>query len=120
MNYFDSDRGDLKTDSQGKFTTGSDRELLYLVRSTLIGDDPDSLLPHLDEHLTFLQGLYADSKLTFGGPFYTTEGKKPGDGMYALKVGSLEEALRLAHEGDPFHRLNIRDNEVILWSKDDW
>lgn len=120
MNQFDTNRGDLKTDPQGKFTTDPGRELLYLVRSTLIGNDPNSLLPHLDEHLTFLQGLQVDGKLMFGGPLYTTEGKRTGDGIYALKVGSLEEALHLAHEGDPFHRLNIRNNEVILWSKGDW
>ena len=36
--------------------------------------------------------------------------------MYMLKVESLEEAMQIV-EQDPFHRLGIRQSEILVWQR---
>ncbi|WP_052672553.1 YciI family protein [Aliterella atlantica] len=94
----------------------SAHEPFYFVRSILNGNEPKAISATLQEHLAFLKILHEDGKLTFVGPFQTIEGRLTGDGMYILKVESLEEAMQIV-EQDPFHRLGIRQPEVSIWQR---
>lgn len=91
-------------------------EPFYLVRSTLSGDDPKAISSALQEHLAFLKTLHNEGKLPFVGPLQTIEGRLTGDGMYALSVDSIEEAMQIV-ELDPFHRLGIRKAEILIWQR---
>ena len=68
-------------------------EPFYFVRSTLKGNDPKAIGAVLQEHLAFLKILHDARKLPFVRPFQTIKGRLTGDGMYLLKVESLEEAM---------------------------
>jgi len=90
-------------------------EPFYLVRSTLIGDDPRAIGPVLQEHLDFLKPLYDEGKILFVGPFQSLDGRLNGDGMYVLCV-TLEEAMQVV-EQDPLHQRGIRQPEILIWQR---
>ena len=89
-------------------------EPYYLVFSTLIGDDPASILPHLSDHLAYLKPHHESGRMALGGAFQTLDGNSNGNGMYALAVASLEEAREIV-ENDPFHRRAVRRYEIVIW-----
>ena len=92
-------------------------EVLFLVYTRLAASSFDELKPHLPDHLNFIKELKTQGKLVMAGPFYTVEGKNTGDGLYVLKVDSLEEAQRVTAE-DPMHKLGLRTPTVQPWVKD--
>jgi uncharacterized protein YciI len=89
-------------------------ELLYLVMSRLVGDDPSTLMPKLEEHLAF--GADLDNRgITFdGGPLMTRDGQNSGTGMYILRAASLAEAEQIASQ-DPLHAAGLRVPTVSPW-----
>lgn len=92
-------------------------DVFFLVYTTMTAASFGELKPHLPEHLQFIQELKNQGKVVMAGPFYTVEGSNTGDGMYVLRVDSLEEAQRLT-EGDPMHKLGLRTPTVRPWVKD--
>lgn len=91
-------------------------EPFYLVRSTLIGDDPRAIGPVLQEHLAFLKPLHDEGKIPFVGPFQSLDGRLNGDGIYVLRVDSVEEAIQIV-EQDPLHQRGIRQSEILIWQR---
>jgi uncharacterized protein len=99
---------------------GKGHEVLYLVYSELVGDDPDAIFASLAEHLTFLSRLDHDGRLVTGGPLETPDGANSGNGIYVLRAASLPDAERIAAR-DPLHERGIRMPRVHRWNrKTDW
>jgi uncharacterized protein YciI len=91
-------------------------ELLYFVDTRLADDDPRSITSMLREHPKLLSDLDAQGKLAFGGPLDTPSGARSGNGMYALRVGSMAEA-RTILDRDPLHRSGIRVAWIYPWHR---
>lgn len=92
-------------------------DVFFYVYTEMKASSFNELKPHLPEHLKYLSELKHQGKVIMAGPFYTAEGSNTGDGMYVLKVDNLSEAQRLV-EGDPMHKLGLRNPTVRPWVKD--
>ncbi|WP_181140729.1 YciI family protein [Streptomyces sp. Ru62] len=89
-------------------------ELLYLVMSRLVGDDPSTLLPKIKEHLAFGADLESRGITFEGGPLMTPDGENSGTGLYILRAASLAEAEQIASQ-DPLHAAGLRTPTVSPW-----
>ncbi|MFJ1732966.1 YciI family protein [Streptomyces sp. NPDC088254] len=89
-------------------------ELLYLVMSRLVGDDPSTLMPKIKEHLAFGANLEARGITFEGGPLMTPDGENSGTGLYILRAISLAEAEQIASQ-DPLHTAGLRIPTVSPW-----
>lgn len=81
-------------------------------------DKPGKLQVRADtrpEHLAYLQGLNAEKKLAFAGPFLDAEGK-PNGSMVVLEAPDLEAAGALA-AADPYAKAGLFANvEIRQWN----
>jgi uncharacterized protein YciI len=99
---------------------GEDHELLYLVMSRLVGDDPSVLRTKLREHLAFGDELHRRGVVIDGGPLMKSDGETSGTGMYILRAASLADAEEIASR-DPMHIAGLRVPTVSPWfRKTDW
>jgi carboxymethylenebutenolidase len=89
-------------------------EMLYFVSTNLVGDDPSALGSVLREHTAFLKRLNNEGRLMFCGPLETADGSNTGDGIYAIRAASLEEAESVVAQ-DPMHKAKIRAATVRPW-----
>lgn len=97
-------------------TFGDGHELLYFVRSDLVGEDPQAIFAALDAHLSFLSQLSEEGILVAGGPLETAEGVFSGDGIYMLRAASLTAARQIVAR-DPLHLKGIRIPNVLRWNR---
>lgn len=74
----------------------------------------DELLPHLEDHLAYLQRLEREGKLFAAGPFLDDHDRFAGPGMLIYRADSREAAAELA-AGDPFHARGLRTFEIRPW-----
>ena len=81
-------------------------------------DKPGALQVRLDtrpDHLAYLNGLNADGKLAFAGPFLGDDGKPTGS-LVAVKVETIEEARQIA-DNDPYAKAGLFASvEVKAWN----
>jgi uncharacterized protein YciI len=90
------------------------RRKFYVVLSTPKAA-PEALTPHLPDHLEYMIGLERDGVLFASGPL-TSPGDGPrGEGLTILRVGSAEEAARIAQR-DPFYVNGLRDFDIKEWT----
>ncbi|ANH05861.1 YciI-like protein [Shinella sp. HZN7] len=84
----------------------------------LCQDKPGALQVRLDtrpDHLAYLNGLNADGKLVFAGPFLGDDGKPTGS-LVVVKAETIEEARQIA-ENDPYAKTGLFASvEVKAWN----
>ena len=84
----------------------------------LCQDKPGALQVRLDtrpDHLAYLNGLNADGKLAFAGPFLGDDGKPTGS-LVVVKAETIEEARQIA-ENDPYAKAGLFASvEVKAWN----
>lgn len=84
----------------------------------LCQDKPGALQVRLDtrpDHLAYLNGLNADGKLAFAGPFLGDDGKPTGS-LVVVKAEAIEEARQIA-ENDPYAKAGLFASvEVKAWN----
>jgi uncharacterized protein YciI len=88
------------------------RKTLYAVISR-VNAAPEEILPHVVDHLTYMDGLEAKGLLWASGPF-VQPGVLVGDGLTIFRTASLEEARQLI-EDEPLTKLNLRTYEIHPW-----
>lgn len=67
------------------------------------------------EHLTFLEGLNAEKKLAFAGPFLDAEGKP--DGSLVVIEASDRAAAEALAAADPYAKAGLFDSvQVRQWN----
>lgn len=108
---------DASTDSTAESQAHSDaltegflHKLLYCCFTTPVRPFGD-LLPHLEDHLSYLQTLEREGKLFAAGPFLDEHDRFSGPGMLIYRAVSREEATQIA-DGDPFHARGLRSFEI--------
>lgn len=76
----------------------------------------DGMMPHLEDHLTWLIELERTGAVFASGPFLpSADGEPPsGEGMTILRAETREEAEALARQ-DPFVRAGVRTFELRPW-----
>lgn len=81
-------------------------------------DKPGHLQVRLDarpDHVAFLNGLNADKKLAFAGPFLDADGK-PNGSMVVIEAADLAAAEALA-AADPYARAGLFEHiEIKPWT----
>jgi len=81
-------------------------------------DKPGALQVRLDtrpEHVKFINGLIAEKKLAFAGPFLDAEGKSNGS-LVVIEAENLAAAEALA-ASDPYAKAGLFDSvEVRAWN----
>ena len=84
----------------------------------LCQDKPGALQVRLDtrpDHLAYLNGLNADGKLAFAGPFLGDDGK-PNGSLVVVKAETIDEARQIA-ENDPYAKAGLFASvEVKAWN----
>ena len=90
------------------------RQKLYVVLSTPKAA-PETLTPHLPAHLEYMIGLERDGVLFASGPLTSPGGGPRGEGLTILRVGSAEEAAKIAQR-DPFYVNGLRDFDIKEWT----
>jgi uncharacterized protein len=73
----------------------------------------DRMLPHVAEHLRYMNELEERGILFASGPF-VLEGVLVGDGLTILRAKSLDEARQLMEE-EPLIKLGMRTFEIKKW-----
>jgi uncharacterized protein YciI len=76
---------------------------------------PERLKPFLPAHLDYMIGLEKRGLVFASGPLTDGEGPPSGLGLTVLRVGSAEEARRIA-EADPFFVNGARTYELKQWT----
>ena len=67
------------------------------------------------DHLAYLNGLNADGKLAFAGPFLGDDGKPTGS-LVVVKAETIEEARQIA-DNDPYAKAGLFAHvEVKAWN----
>jgi uncharacterized protein YciI len=81
-------------------------------------DKPGALQVRMDtrpQHLAFLEGLNADKKLAFAGPFLDADGKPDGS-LVVVEAADRADAEALA-ASDPYAKAGLFDSvEVRQWN----
>lgn len=81
-------------------------------------DKPGSLQVRLDtrpEHVAFLEGLNAQQKLAFAGPFLDADGK-PNGSLVVVEAPDLAEARALS-AADPYAKAGLFESvEIRQWN----
>lgn len=89
-----------------------------MLYAFLCQDRPGALQVRLDarpEHLEWLNGLNAEGKLAFAGPFVGQDGNSNGS-LVMVEAASMEEAKTLA-AADPYARAGLFASvEVRPWN----
>jgi uncharacterized protein len=85
---------------------------LYAVISH-VNAAPEDILPHVVDHLTYMDEPEAKGLLWASGPF-VQPGVLVGDGPTIFRTASLEEARKLI-EDEPLTKLNLRTYEIHTW-----
>ena len=84
----------------------------------LCQDKPGALQVRLEtrpDHLAYLNGLNADGKLAFAGPFLGDDGKPTGS-LVVVKAETIDEARQIA-ENDPYAKAGLFASvEVKAWN----
>ncbi len=84
----------------------------------LCTDKPDHLQVRLDNrpaHLAWLNGLNAEGRLKFAGPFLGEDGKPTGS-LVAVEAADLAAASQLSSE-DPYAKAGLFSNvDVKAWN----
>jgi uncharacterized protein YciI len=90
------------------------RQKLYVVLS-MPKAAPEALTPHLPAHLEYMIALERDGVLFASGPLTSPGGGPRGEGLTILRVGSAEEAAKIAQR-DPFYMNGLRDFDIKEWT----
>ena len=73
----------------------------------------EQMLPHVADHLEYMNGLEAEGLLFGSGPFIR-HGVLLGDGLTILQTGTIEEARDLM-ENEPLIKLGLRTFDLRPW-----
>jgi uncharacterized protein YciI len=89
-----------------------------LIFTFICKDKPEALdvrMSNRPAHVDYLNGLNAEGKLKFAGPFLGEDGKPTGS-LVAVEADDRAEAERIA-EGDPYARAGLFESvEISPWS----
>ncbi len=89
-----------------------------MLYALICNDAPGKLQVRLDtrpEHVAFLDGLNADGKLAFAGPFLGAD-EKPTGSLVVVEAGSEDEAREIA-TADPYAKAGLFDSvEIRRWN----
>ena len=89
-----------------------------MLFALICNDKPGALQTRIDNrpaHVAFLEGLNAEKKLAFAGPFLGDDGKPTGS-LVVLDVADKGEAERLAKE-DPYAKAGVFASvEIRAWN----
>jgi uncharacterized protein YciI len=89
-----------------------------MLFAVICNDKPGNLQLRVDNrpaHVAFLEGLNAEKKLAFAGPFLDGDGKSCGS-LVVIEAPDLEAAKALAAE-DPFAKVGVFGTvEVRAWN----
>ena len=89
-----------------------------MIFTIICKDKPGSLevrTSNRPAHLDYLNGLNADGRLRFAGPFLGEDGKPVGS-LVAVEAADRAEAQALA-AGDPYARAGLFDStEILPWN----
>jgi uncharacterized protein len=81
-------------------------------------DKPGALQTRIDnrpDHVAFLEGLNADGKLAFAGPFLGAD-EKPMGSLVVVEAGTQDEARELA-SADPYNKASLFASvEIRRWN----
>jgi len=87
---------------------------LFVVESTAetTSEEMQAVLP---DHLAYQKDVEAQGKLFLAGPLSDASGElMEGTGMIVYRVGTIEEALKLA-DADPMHAKGVRSYKIRKW-----
>lgn len=87
---------------------------LWVVISTPVADR-ETYMPHLPEHLRYIEGLDREGRIFAAGPLATLDDERKGRGLIILIAGDASSARRLA-DGDPLHRRGLRSYTLERWT----
>ncbi len=73
----------------------------------------DLMVPHVAEHLAYMNALEAEGRLWASGPF-VKDGVLVGDGLTILSVATIEEA-RQAMDEEPLVKRGLRRFDLRRW-----
>ena len=89
-----------------------------MLFALICNDKPSSLQVRTDarpDHLAFLQGLNAEKKLAFAGPFIDADGKANGS-LVVVEAPDMDAAKALA-AADPYAKAGLFANvEIRQWN----
>ena len=88
------------------------KQRLFVALSTARAS-AEEMLPHVAEHLEYMNGLEARGLLFASGPFIES-GVLVGDGLTILQTETIEEARSLM-EAEPLVRLGMRTYDLRPW-----
>lgn len=114
-----SDLRDTMGPEAQKVLDGLLRKRLYVafIRPVRPLDDELSaqITALLPQHFTWLLEQEREGRVFAAGPFIGDDGESyPGDGMFILQAGSLEEARALTAQ-DPINAAGLRTADVRAW-----
>lgn len=88
--------------------------LFYLIHTKPAGP-LESIFAHLEEHLRYHERLTDEGKVYRAGPLWAADGVHwAGEGMILVRVGSYEEARKIAEE-DILHSSGARTYTITPW-----
>jgi uncharacterized protein YciI len=88
------------------------KKVLFVALSKAVATS-DRMLPHVAEHLRYMNDLEERGILFASGPF-VQEGVLVGDGLTILRAESLDHARQLMEE-EPLIKLGMRTFELRKW-----
>jgi uncharacterized protein len=88
------------------------KQRLFVALSTAQGS-AEQMLPHVAEHLEYMNSLEEKGVLFASGPFIQP-GVLVGDGLTILQTGTFEEARALM-ENEPLIKLGFRTFDLRPW-----
>jgi hypothetical protein len=88
------------------------KQRLFVAVSTA-NATAEQILPHVADHLEYMNSLEAEGKLFGSGPFIQP-GVLVGDGLTILQTDTIEEARALM-ENEPLIKLGLRTFDLRLW-----
>jgi uncharacterized protein YciI len=88
------------------------KKRLFVAVSKAVASS-EQMLPHVAEHLEYMNRMESEGKLFASGPFLQ-EGVLVGDGLTILQTETLEEA-RTIMQGEPLIERGMRQFDLRPW-----
>jgi uncharacterized protein len=88
------------------------KKRLFVALSKAIAS-PAQMLPHVEEHLEYMNRMENEGKLFASGPFLQ-EGVLVGDGMTILQTDTIEEAYAIM-QAEPLIGRGLRTFDLRPW-----